>query len=491
MRELFFNFFGYAVFFFSLCLISSYAIMMILSGWGLLRKKDMTVLSYDKELIATSPYTPGVSIVAPAYNEELTIVENVKSLLDQNYPVFEVIIANDGSTDKTLEKLIENFGLVEVPYVYIERINTKPYKRLFKSKLPEYERLTVVDKENGGTKADAENAGLNVAKYPYFINTDVDCILSRDAIFQCIKPVLQDKNIIAVSGAMTMSNGCKVVDGKLLNHKAPWSPVPLFQTLEYMRSYFVGKMAWSAINGMPNVSGGYGLFNREVMIAAGGYTYDSFAEDMDMLLNAVRYCRNFNRPYKIVQIPFTCCWTQGPGNLKILYRQRTRWGRGLFQTFVRHRDLVFNPKYRQMGLITLPYLLVFEFLAPIIEVSGLIEFIYLAIRGGINWGGAVVIFFGLYTFCLLIVVVTMSFDFIAGSTFDKNREYFKVALAGMFEFLFYHPFITTFSLIGYGKFLLRTRSKWGKMTRQSYTTVNQENTNANTEVATPSSSVTQ
>lgn len=469
MRELLFDFFGYVIFFYSLGLIFSYVLMMISSGKRIFKGTDSSLVSgYERELINNCPYTIGVSIVAPAYNEEKTIVDNIKSLLEQDYPLFEVVIVNDGSKDETLERIIENFGMEEVPYAYVEKVHAQPFRRLFKSRLDEYRRLTVVDKENGGTKADAVNAGLNVARFPYFINTDVDCILSQEAIRNCIMPVMKDESVIAVSGAMTMSNGCKVENGRLLNHKASWNPVPLFQTLEYMRSFFIGKMAWSNIKGMPNVSGGYGLFNTEVMIAAGGYSFDSMAEDMDMLLNAIRYCCEFNRPYSIVQIPYTCCWTEAPSNLKILYRQRSRWGRGLFQTFARHFTVLFKSKYHVHGLVTMPYLFIFEFLAPIIEATGFFVFLYLAFTGGVNWVGALIIFLAIYTFSMLVAFCTQAFDFVAGSTFDKKREYFKTSLAAIFEPFLYHPFITAFSLVGYGKYLLRTRSQWGTMTRKGY-----------------------
>ena len=475
MREFLFTFFGYVIFFYSLGLIGSYMIMMILAGRSIFSNLRSSLKSYDEELITRSPYTPGVSIIAGAYNEEKSIVNNVKSLLSQKYPLFEVIIVNDGSTDSTLETMIENFYLIEVPFDYVQRIYTNPFRRAFKSTDPEYSQLLIIDKENRGTKADAINAGINAASYPYFINTDVDCILAEDAIYRCITPILKDRRIIAVSGAMTMSNGCKIENGRLKTRRAPSSPILLFQILEYLRSFFVGKMAWSVINGMPNVSGGYGLFDRKVIIAAGGYRGDSFAEDMEMLLDAVRYCCEFNRPYKIIQIPVTCCWTEGPPNLRILYRQRVRWGRGLIHTFLRHAFMLGNPRYRVMGMVTLPYIFIFELLAPIIETSGFCMFVYLALTGGVNWTGAVVIFLSIYLFGITLAGVVMSYDFSAGSTFDKRTNYFKVFFAAVFEPFLYHPFITVFSLIGYMKYILNTRISWGKMTRKGAGETTEEN----------------
>lgn len=468
MKDIILDFYGHAIFFYSLGLIISYVILMWLAEISILRSKRNNLESYSKNLINKSPYTPGVSIVAPAYNEELTIVENVNSLLAQEYPLFEVIIVNDGSKDHTLEKLIENFDLVEVPYAYVAQIKTKPYRKMYKSTRPEYARLKVIDKENGGTKADAVNAGLNAVSYPYFINTDVDCILAKDAIFQCILPLLNQENIIAVSGAMALSNGCKVEYGQILEAYPPHSLIPLFQTLEYMRSFLIGKMGWSTINAMPNVSGGYGLFKTDVVIAAGGYSPDSFAEDMDMLVRMVAYCCESKQPYRVVQIPYTCCWTEGPPTLKILSRQRVRWGRGLIQTFSRHRRLIANKRYKQLGLVTLPYLLIFELLAPVIEFFGFVTLVYLAITGAINVGNAIIMFLAIYLFCVLLSMVVISYDYTLGGSYKSMKSYIWILLAAMFEPFLYHPMVVFFSLRGYWNYIVGKKAIWGEMTRKGF-----------------------
>lgn len=475
MKEFIIDFYGYSIFAYSIGLILSYVVLIWLAEVSILRSKASFVESYAKKIIDRSPYTPGVSIVAPAYNEERTIVDNVNSLLAQDYPKFEVVIVNDGSKDSTLEKLIENFKLVEVPFDYVELIKTKPFRRLFKSTDPRFARLTVVDKENGGTKADAVNAGLNVAAYPYFINTDVDCILARDAIYQCILPVLDRDHVIAVSGAMAMSNGCRVTDGRIEEAFPPHALVPLFQTLEYMRSFLVGKMGWSAINSMPNVSGGYGLFDREIVIAAGGYSPDSFAEDMDMLIRMVGYCCDFSIPYRVVQIPQTCCWTEGPPNIKVLARQRVRWGRGLIQTFARHKRFVFNRKYRQMGMLTLPYLLIFEFISPVIEFFGILTLLFLALTGAVNWGTALIIFLAIYAFCITLAIVVIFYDYTLGGSYKRFKEYLWILMAALLEPFIYHPMVVFFSLKGYWNYFVKKKAVWGEMTRKGYASKVQTN----------------
>lgn len=475
MKEFIIDFYGYSIFAYSIGLILSYVVLIWLAEVSILRSKASFVESYAKKIIDRSPYTPGVSIVAPAYNEERTIVDNVNSLLAQDYPKFEVVIVNDGSKDSTLEKLIENFKLVEVPFDYVELIKTKPFRRLFKSTDPRFSRLTVVDKENGGTKADAVNAGLNVAAYPYFINTDVDCILARDAIYQCILPVLDRDHVIAVSGAMAMSNGCRVTDGRIEEAFPPHALVPLFQTLEYMRSFLVGKMGWSAINSMPNVSGGYGLFDREIVIAAGGYSPDSFAEDMDMLIRMVGYCCDFSIPYRVVQIPQTCCWTEGPPNMKVLARQRVRWGWGLIQTFARHKRFVFNRKYRQMGMLTLPYLLIFEFISPVIEFFGILTLLFLALTGAVNWGTALIIFLAIYAFCITLAIVVIFYDYTLGGSYKRFKEYLWILMAALLEPFIYHPMVVFFSLKGYWNYFVKKKAVWGEMTRKGYASTVQTN----------------
>lgn len=475
MKDFILEFYGYAIFFYSMGLILSYAALMWLAELSILKSKKNNLESYAKNLLNKSPYTPGVSIVAPAYNEELTIVENVRSLLAQEYPVFEVIIVNDGSKDQTLEKLIEYFSLVEVPYAYVAQIKTQPYKRMFKSTRLEYARLKVVDKENGGTKADAVNAGLNAASYPYFINTDVDCILAKDAIFQCVMPLLNQENIIAVSGAMALSNGCKVSNGQILEAYPPHNLIPLFQTLEYMRSFLIGKMGWSTINAMPNVSGGHGLFSTEVVIAAGGYSPDSFAEDMDMLVRMVAYCCESGRAYRVVQIPYTCCWTEGPSNIKVLSRQRTRWGRGLIQTFSRHRRLIGNRKYRQLGLITLPYMAIFELMAPVIEFFGFATLIYLFITGAVNYENAVIMFLAIYIFCILLSIVVISYDYTTGGSYKNVKSYAWIMLAAIAEPFLYHPMVVFFSLKGYWNYISGKKAVWGEMTRKGFINKTEKN----------------
>lgn len=464
MWEFLLFFFGYVILGYSLLLIVSYVMLLVFAYQYSFRYRQWSN-KYICNMVQSSPFVPGISVVAPAYNEEKTIVDNVRSLLKMDYPNFDVCIVNDGSKDRTLELLIETFEMVEVPFEYVEHVHSAPFKRLFKSINPAYARLMVVDKVNGGTKADAVNAGLNVISNPYFINTDVDCILSKDAMYQCIFPVIQDSHIIAVSGTMSMSNGASMSNGEIVDLRPSSRPIPLFQDLEYKRSFLVGKMGWSRINAMNNVSGGYGLFSTEVVVNAGGYSSTSFAEDMDMLTRMIAYCCDFNRPYRVVQIPHNCCWTEGPSNIKMLYRQRTRWGRGLIQLMWEHRRLLFNRKYKRLGLISMPYTFLFEFLAPIIETVGLGMTVYLAFTGGISWFSFFVTFLAIYVFSYMLSTFVVFYDYILGSSYTSRISYLKLLLAAAFEPIIYHPLIVISSLVGYYRYITRQKAVWVSMER--------------------------
>lgn len=462
-------FFTYLIYFYATFLGLSYLGLMIMSYYNTLRYRYRYTRREENYLKDFPEKAPSVSIVAPAFNEEVIISDSVHSLLNLDYPNFEVVVVNDGSKDKTLDILIKEFELEEVPYYIIYKVHCKPIKRVFRSTNPEFNRLIVIDKENGGTKADAINAGINIAQYDYFINTDVDCILSKDSLGKIVLPILDsDKHVIAVGATMRMANGCTVDNGRITRVKAPNSLIPLFQETEYLRSYLVGKMGWDVINAIPNVSGGYGLFDTQVIIAVGGFDSGSHAEDMDMTARIAAYMLENKRPYRIAQCPYSLCWTEGPPNLKVLCRQRSRWGRGLFQFLVDHRKLILNKDYGRLGFIVLPYTILFEFLAPIIEFVGLLFMIFLLITHQINFDTFWMMLLYAYLIGFSVSVITVLYDLTLDKLYRNFWEYLKLVLFSALEPILYHPFIVVFTLRGYIQYLTRRDIKWGKMTRKGF-----------------------
>lgn len=462
------NFFEAFVFTYASMLLLLYLMLALFSYINTRRYRTYNT-RLDDGFLMESPLTPGISVIAPAYNEEKTIIVSTRSLLSLNYPQYEVIIVNDGSTDDSLDLLISEFELEETPFAYVERIKTEPYKRIFKSVNPEYSHLIVVDKENGGNKADASNAGINASQYPYFLCTDSDCIIDKNALLKMIKPVLNSrKRVICVGATLRMSNNCEIENGAIKRVKPPKQWIPRFQELEYLRAYLFGKMGWSLVNCVPNVSGGLGLFDKEIAINSGGYDPASHAEDMDIMIKMSAYMINNKEKYKVEYIPVSACWTEGPPDVTILGRQRTRWARGLAQIFFVHRRILFNPKYKRLGMVIFPIQLLTEFLAPVIEAVGLIYFIYLIVTGQLNWSTVGFIFLYSYSAAIMFGSLVILMDNVIKRHYETTREIFQLWMMAFLEPFIYHPLQIFFYLKGYFKFFTSSDMEWGTMTRQGY-----------------------
>lgn len=462
--------FSYLIFFYS---ILAMVLLTYLSVRSYVAQRRQLVNVPDDDtiryLLKASPITPSVSIIAPAYNEEVTILDNVKSLLGIYYSNFDVIVVNDGSTDKTLEILIDEFKLQEVPFIDLKRVPSKPIKKVYKSMDEKYKKLTVIDKEPGGHKSDSTNAGLNICQSKYFVSTDVDCIIEPMALYRMIWHVVNShERMIGVGATMLMLNGCLVENGKVVEPRISNNPLPAFQQLEYMRSFLIGKMGWSSHNTLPNISGGFGLFDTEIVVKSGGYDQMSLAEDVDLLMRMVTYMENTGQKYRIAQVPQVSCWTEGPFTLRMLFRQRIRWARGLCEIVSHHRKMFFNPKYGKTGAATLPYILLFEFIAPILEVIGFFFMIWLVLINAVNWNSAFVIFGMIYAFSVTLSVQVMILDFLTKSVKWKSRTKTntKLIIAGILEPFIFHPFITFCSMVGYFNFLRNRGKEWKPIKRK-------------------------
>ena len=296
--------FCYLVFAYTLILLAGYMWLVLMSR---LAQKQLDVNLPDddtiKYLMQGSPLTPAVSIIAPAYNEEVTIIDSVNSIMQIDYPDYEIIIVNYASTDRTMELLIDEYKLVEVPYDIAMRVQSKPIKRVLKSTDERYSKLIVVDKVHGGRKADGSNAGINVCSNKYFVCTDVDCIIEPMALYRMMWFVINSsKPMIGVGATMLMSNACIVENGKVVEAHVPNVPIPMFQQLEYLRSFLISKLGWSRINALPNISGGFGLFDTDVAVKSGGYDPMSMAEDVDMLLRMVTYMKNSGQDFNLALV---------------------------------------------------------------------------------------------------------------------------------------------------------------------------------------------
>lgn len=455
--------------YYSISYIVFYLVLAVLS-WTAIKKYYKSKYFLLKEILVKSNHTVGVSIVAPAFNEATTIVYNVKSLLFQEYPKFEVVIVNDGSTDDTLEILIREFNLVKVDFFYQAKIPTQPVRGHYKSTNPIYSKLLVVDKENGKSKADGSNAGINSAKYSLFICTDVDCILRKDTISMLAKPFIENtEKVIATGAAIRISNSCEFKDGMLFKSHFPDNFFARFQELEYIRSFLFGRMAWSKINGLLLVSGGLGMFDKETGIEAGGYWHKSLGEDMELITRMRKLMHKKKEKFLIIYIPESLCWTEVPSSMTIFLRQRVRWARGLVQTLYLHKDVFLNPKYGKTGLLIFPYYLLYEFAVPILEILGLIVLLIDLLFFNMNYEFLLIGSAFVYLFYISITLISVFLDQLIYKHYTGIKEVLILIVMVFIEPFVFHPLNVYASLKGYWHFLRQKEQKWGVMVRKGFT----------------------
>ena len=309
-----------------------------------------------------------VSLVVPAYNEEGSIATSVRALLQLRYQHFEIIVVNDGSKDDTLGALVREFQLTPFPEAYRVQIKTQPVRGIYRSL--KYPNLRVVDKENGG-KADAANAGLNAARHPIFYCGDADSVLEARSLEHVVRPFLEDPHTVACGGTVRIVNGCQVRGGVIEKVGLPANPLALVQVVEYLRAFLGGRLGWSAINGLLIVSGAFGVFHRETVVAAGGFRADVIGEDMELVVRLHRDLSARGQRYRVSYIPDPVCWTEAPEDLATLAKQRKRWQRGLAESLWENRKLCFAKGSGTAGWLAFPFFVVFELLSPLVELGGL------------------------------------------------------------------------------------------------------------------------
>jgi cellulose synthase/poly-beta-1,6-N-acetylglucosamine synthase-like glycosyltransferase len=327
-----------------------------------------------------TPLAPPIAVIVPAHNEEKCIRVAVRNLLELDYPELEVIVVNDGSRDRTLEELQEEFQLRPVRAVYVPALKCAPVRGLYRSNVGA--RLTVVDKEPAGSKADALNAGLNAAISPYVCFVDADSVLERDALLRIMLPILADpEHVVAVGGIIRILNGSEVQRGQLRGVHLPPKGIEVIQVIEYLRAFLIGREAWAQGNMLTIISGAFGVFRADLVRTVGGYRVRAIGEDIDLVTRLHRYLLEQGTRYRIHFVPDPMCWTEAPSDLKSLGRQRARWHKGLLDVLWRNRDMLFRPRYGRIGCFALPYLWLFELFAPVIELGGIVTIILAAWLG--------------------------------------------------------------------------------------------------------------
>ena len=420
----------------------------------------------DYRAMVQSELTPPVSILAPAFNEEATILQSVKSLLKLSYGKYEVIVINDGSKDGTLALLLDTFVMRRCHQVYHPLIDAKPVRGMYKSKLPEYKNLVVVDKENGG-KADALNVGVNVARHEFVCCIDADSLLEDDALQKVMKTFLEDNDVVAVGGIVRIANGCEVVNGRVVRVALSHRLLPIFQVVEYFRAFLCGRMSWQGINGLLIISGAFGLFKRSALLEVGGYRHDTVGEDMELVVRIHRTKREKRERYRIVFVPDPVCWTEAPETLKVLSRQRNRWHRGLLDTMLLHRKLLFNPKYGVVGMGAMPYFVFVELLGPIIELFGYVAMVVLFLMGSLHIQIAILFFIVALFYGIMYSVGAVLLEELSFRRYPNPRDLAVLLSFGVLENFGYRQITAWWRVKAFWDYF-RGKKQWGTMQRKGF-----------------------
>ena len=442
-----------------------YLFFIILSFFGISRYRHRTEYIRMEEIFL-SPLAKPISIIAPAYNEENSIVESVGNLLSLEYPQYEVIVVNDGSKDSTLKRLIDAFGLKKTQWVFRKVADHKPVRGIYVS--PANPKLIVVDKVNG-RKADAMNAGLNIAHYPLFCAIDSDCLVDRDSLLKVVRPFLEDpERTVGVGGIIRLVNGCSVKSGQVTRIRLPRNILARFQILEYFRAFLGGRIGMSHIKSILIISVAFGVFRKDVVLKCGGYRPASIGEDLDLVVRLRKYLHDHKTPYAIHFLPDPICWTEVPETLRALGRQRNRWHRGLIESFIYNRRMIFNPHYGVTGLFAMPFYLFFELLGPLIELAGYVIFAICLFFGLVNYPFALTFFLLSVALGTLLSIAALLLEEFSLRRFPRVSDVLLMAVYCILENILYRQYLAFVRCKAFFDYL-HGKKDWGTMEKKGFT----------------------
>ena len=427
---------------------------------------EQTRLAEDEDLqkLMLSDALPPLTIMVPAHNEGATIQSSVTAMLTLEYGQYEVVVVNDGSKDETMDRLREAFDLYEVPRIYPETIVTKPIRAVYRSRTRT--RLTVIDKENGG-KADALNAAINASRYPLVIAVDADTLIEPDALLRLTRPFLLGGDVAAVGGTIRVANDCRIEHGRVLDPRVPRHLLAGVQVVEYLRAFLFGRLGWNRLGGNLIISGAFGLFRREYLLTIGGYLTNSVVEDMDVVVRLHRHLREQKIPYVMPFVPDPVAWTEVPSTTAVLGRQRERWHRGLIASLWTYKDMLFNPRYGQVGLVAVPFFFFGEMLAPLVELVGYIVAILAIVTGRVDFTFAILFFFFAWGLGLCLSIWGVVLEETSFRKYRRSGDLSRLLVFAALENFGYRQCTVWWRLKAFWA-AWRKRKTWGEMTRTGF-----------------------
>jgi cellulose synthase/poly-beta-1,6-N-acetylglucosamine synthase-like glycosyltransferase len=408
-------------------------------------------------------HRPSVSLVTPAYNEETLIVQSAKVFLASEYSPLEVVVVDDGSRDETFARLEEAFDLVPLPLRGRTALETAPIRSVHISRAEP--RLRVVHKENGG-RSDAINAGISIARGELVVVTDADSLLEPDAITRSVRPFeIHPDSCVAAGGGIRVANGSRIVGGRVVAPGVSWRRgVGATQVLEYLRGFFATRIAWSELNGLLIISGAFGVFRRDLLVALGGFSSATLGEDMEMTMRIHHLLRPQWKDARVDFVPDAVCWTEAPGTMGGLRNQRVRWHAGLLDNLRMHWRLFGRPRYGAAGTFAMPYMVLFEALEPLVEVLGFAIVITLVVYESANWT-YLVAFFLVATLTGEVLSATALLIEEIGFRRYRAKDFARLTAWGLVESLWFRPALAWWRLKATVLALIGRRPGWGVIPR--------------------------
>lgn len=427
------------------------------------------------------------SIIVPAFNEEVSVVHCIEMLKKLDYPDFEIIIVNDGSSDETLSTLLNLYKFKISGKEFEKNINTTEIRSVYTY---EEGKIILVDKVNGG-KADSINAGINLSSGDFICTVDADSILDEGSLKKVIMPMLIDRRVFVTGGQIAISNETVIENNKIVNFKMPHNIWVLWQIIEYIKSFLVSRISLSKLNSLLIMSGAFSVYRRNDLTNIGGFLTirnnhrylkeifktekETVCEDMEIVIRLWRYYHENNQPGRVVYLAKPLCWTEAPDNSKNLYKQRSRWHLGLAECLFMHSKMLFDPKYFSTGLLAFPYYFFFELFSPVIKLSAFIFIIYVSVQGLLNvsWvllmGLFITLTSGLITSITTVIVERWSEkqairnrDALRYKSFTDWLKLLLVSIIGDFSYSFFKIFAQFKGLMDFA----RQKSEWNKFERK-------------------------
>lgn len=449
------------IIFYMLALNSYYALTVLLSIPELLKNWRIGD-DENLRLLRTADVIPPVSVLVPAFNEEATIVPSVLSFLSLEYPRHEVVVVNDGSTDGTMEALIEAYDLYESPQAYKIEVPTAHVRAYYRSRV--HTALACIDKDNAG-KGDSLNAALNAARFPYVLAVDADTLIERDALLRLARPFLLGERVAAVGGTIRVANGSTIEHGRVTRPSVDKRWLPGIQTVEYLRSFLFGRLGWNRLGGTLIVSGAFGLFRQEHIHKIGGYKAQTVTEDLDLVVRLHEYLHDIGSSDRVKFIPDPVAWTEVPVTLAVLRRQRERWHRGLISTLLSHAHMLFNPRFGRIGMIAYPFFFFGEMMAPLVELLGYIVFALSIALGLFDVEYARLFFLAAVGYGLLTSLSAVLLEQLSFRKYPRRTDMLRLLWFALIEPFGYRQLTVWYRVLAFWNFARRNR-RWGVMTRE-------------------------